>query len=217
MKYQDGEWGFYVLNGGFNAGGGYSKSWFYNTSVGGVPVTGEFTVGATAEVIFKAAVRRGDDIKEQYGKSSVNDYLTTLRLYAYIRAFGGLGFDYSVAALKIGVFGQISIDSQNSFLNSYNKERKSGQTLSMRGKTGVEFVAKFLFVSYEKVLASINFNLFELKFNEWDEIQEEWAEIIKQSERDLKGTGLKGRFLALPNGEVLVPVSEARRSRAGLS
>ena len=36
---------FTVLNGGFNAGGGYSYSWNYNTFVGPVPVTGQFTVG----------------------------------------------------------------------------------------------------------------------------------------------------------------------------
>ena len=67
----------------------------------------------------------------------MNNYLTTLRLYAYVRAFAGLGFDYSVVALKIGLFGQISFDGQFAFLDRpYLKEEKSlkGQKLSVDGK-----------------------------------------------------------------------------------
>lgn len=209
LKHKDGKWAFYVLNGGFNAGGGYSKNWEYNTSVGGIPVTGEFTVGGTAEVIFKAAVLRGDDIKTTYNEDSINDYLTTLRLYAYLRAFGGLGFDYSVAALKIGAYGQISLDSKNEFLNRFKQKLKTGQVLSMDGKTGIEFVAKFLFVSYEKDLASIHFNLAGKKYNDWDEIYDDWADIIRQSESCLSDTDLKDSSLALSDDEVLVPVSDS--------
>ena len=94
-----------------------SYDWNYNTFVGPVPVTGQFTCRATAEVIFKAAVLGGEQIKLQYNENTVNNYLTTLRIYAYIRAFAGFGFDYSVAALKIGLFGQISGDLQFAFLN----------------------------------------------------------------------------------------------------
>ena len=102
VRYNDDsrEWEFIVLNGGFNAGGGYSYSWNYNTMAGPVPVTGQFTVGGTAEVIFKSVTQRGMIIEGLYNKSSVNNYLTTLRLYAYVRAFAGLGFDYSVVALN---------------------------------------------------------------------------------------------------------------------
>ena len=209
LKHKDGKWAFYVLNGGFNAGGGYSENWEYNTSVGGIPVTGEFTVGGTAEVIFKAAVLRGDDIKTTYDEDSINDYLTTLRLYAYLRAFGGLGFDYSVAALKIGAYGQISLDSKNEFLNRFKQKLKTGQVLSLDGKTGIEFVAKFLFVSYEKDLASIHFHLAGNKYNDWDEIQDDWADIIHQSESCLSDTDLKDSPLALSDDEILVPVSDS--------
>ncbi len=205
------EWEFTVLNGGFNAGGGYSYSWNYNTVVGVVPVTGQFTVGGTAEVIFKSVTQRGEDIKELYNKSSVNNYLTTLRLYAYMRAFAGLGFDYSVVALKIGLFGQISFDAQFAFLDQpYISKTTKGQKISVDGKVGIEFVAKFAFVSYEKVLASADFNLVEKKYQDWDKVQNTWKDINKKESEKRKGEEEYGftvspiRYLSAP---MLYPVS----------
>lgn len=204
------EWEFTVLNGGFNAGGGYSYSWNYNTVVGVVPVTGQFTVGGTAEVIFKSVTQRGEDIKELYDKSSVNTYLTTLRLYAYMRAFAGLGFDYSVVALKIGLFGQISFDAQFAFLDQpYISKTTKGQKISVDGKVGIEFVAKFAFVSYEKVLASADFNLVEKKYQDWDKLHKTWEDINKKESEKRKGEEEYGltvsplRYLSAP---ILYPV-----------
>ena len=40
--------------------------------------------------------------------AGVTDFLTNLRINAYVEAFGGVGFDYSVVALKIGLFGSLT-------------------------------------------------------------------------------------------------------------
>lgn len=206
------KWEFTVLNGGINAGGGYSKSWNYNTAVGGVPVTAQFTVGGTAEVIFKAVIQRGKDIEELYDKDSVRNYLTTLRLYAYMRAFAGLGFDYSVAALKIGLFGQISFDAQFAFLDQPDiSEKAKGQKISVDGKVGIEFVAKFAFISYEKVLASADFNLVEKTYQDWEKVQDTWKDINKKESEKRKEKEKEYGLIADPirylSAPILYPVS----------
>ena len=186
LRYNDDKkkWEFSTTGGGFNAGGGYSYSWNYNTFVGPVPVTAQFTLGGTAEVIFKSVVLEGDKAWKLYKEDSVKHYLTTLRLYAYIRAFAGLGFDYSIAAIKIGLFGQISVDAQFAFLNRPQIQSKpdAGQKLSMDGKVGIEVVLKFLFVSHEHVLASTDFNLMNKTYKQWDSIHKLWEDITKKNE-----------------------------------
>jgi len=185
LRYNDDKqkWEFYTTGGGFNAGGGYSYSWNYNTLVGGVPVTAQFTIGGTAEVIFKTTALQGNKAWELYERDSVKHYLTTLRLYAYIRAFAGLGFDYSVVAAKIGLFGQIAVDAQFAFLNrpEIYKGPSAGQKLSINGKVGIEIVLKFLFVSHEHVLASKSFDLVTKTYNQWNSIHELWNEITKKN------------------------------------
>ena len=182
---ETGKWETVVHNGGFSAGGGFGYTWKFNSMVGPVPVTAELGLGAAIAVDFgvktfyEEQVENGQTLKWQNpDKKSVNDYLTTLRIYAYLNAFGGLGFDFSVVALKIGVFGQISLDSRNTWLNrNYLEDEKlrvmDGQSLTFSGMVGIKFYAKFLFISYETVLASASYTKTWL-FNEWDEIYAYW-------------------------------------------
>jgi hypothetical protein len=180
------KWEVLVLNGGFNAGAGLDYTWNYNTLVGPIPVTAQLGVGASAEVIFKAAVQRGEIIKTTYDKDAVNDYLTTLRIYAYFKAFAGVGFDYSVVALKIGLFGRISLDAQFAWLNQpYAKSKKNGQSLTVNGQIGIEADAKFLFVSETYILTSRNFKIAGATYNDWEKIQTTWKEIGKGSNDNL--------------------------------
>lgn len=181
LRYNDEKekWEFYTTGGGFNAGGGYSYSWNYNTLVGPVPLTAQFTIGGSAEVIFKTTVLHGNMAWELYERDSVKHYLTTLRLYGYIRAFAGLGLDYSVIAAKIGLFGQISVDAQFAFLNRpeiFNGPH-AGQKLTIGGKVGIEVVIKFLFVTHEHVLASTSFDIKSKTYNQWNTIHDLWDQI----------------------------------------
>lgn len=183
------KWGLSILGGGFNAGGGYSYSWNFNTFAGPVPVTAQFTLGGSAEIIFKSYVLKDERVDDHYPPSvdtdTINHYLTTLRIYAYIRAFAGLGFDYSVVAAKIGLFGQISFDAQFAFLNRPEIKSKAdtGQKLSMKGKVGIEVVLKFLFVTHEHVLVSESYNLMEKTYNQWNDIHKLWENIRKVGEQ----------------------------------
>ena len=177
-----GAWEIYTTGGGFTAGVGVEIGFTANAMVGPVPVTGTFSVGGALQLDFKTAVRysqQGSNVWSDPDATAVSDYLTNLRINAYVKAFGGFGFDFAVVALKIGVYGQLGIDSQNKFLsrtylqNSADRQL-NGQGLNASGEVGIKFVAKFLFISYEAKLASAGFSATQ-KFNQWDTIENYWS------------------------------------------
>lgn len=186
--YEENCWKSIVHTGGFTAGGGFGYQWNFNSWVGPVPVTAELGLGAAVAVDFAVKAQYeeqtyngevlewAEDVDDEY----VNDYLTTLRIYAYLNAFGGIGFDYSVIAFKFGVFGQIALDSRNTWLNreylADESERKlNGQQLTLEGRVGIRFYARFLFISYDKILTSYTYTK-SWVFNNWDKIYDYWKQ-----------------------------------------
>ena len=177
-----GAWEIYTTGGGFTAGVGVEIGFTANAMVGPVPVTGTFSVGGALQLDFQTAVRysqQGEDVWIEPDATAVSDYLTNLRINAYVKAFGGFGFDFAVVALKIGVYGQLGIDSQNKFLSrtylaDSGARQLNGQGLNASGEVGIKFVAKFLFISYEAKLASAGFSATQ-KFNQWDTIENYWS------------------------------------------
>lgn len=193
-----GKWSIQILNGGFNAGGGSSYTWNYNTMCGPIPFTASLTAGGTAEVSMDAltvSYLNATNVEYDFG----NDFLTQLRIYLYLRFFAGVGFDYSIVAFKLGVFGQVDLDMQFQWLNrpymdSYdriinaadaraNRDENGveqdynldGQHFEITGQVGLEFIMKLLFISYEKVLFSFSFNLLDESTGDWKQIQTSWA------------------------------------------
>ena len=178
------EWEVFTVGGGFAAGVGVGFSFSVNAMAGPVPLTATFELGGAIQLDFRTAVRYG---RQGQGKelawsdptaTAVNDFLTTLRINAYVHAFGGIGFDYSVVALKIGLFGNLDVDSQNKFLSrtyldDKAKRQINGQALGIRSEVGIKFVASFLFISYEAVIASGSFGATKT-FNGWETIDNYW-------------------------------------------
>lgn len=178
------EWEVFTVGGGFTAGVGVGFSFSVNAMAGPVPLTATFELGGAIQLDFRTAVRYG---RQGQGTelawsdptaTAVNDFLTTLRINAYVHAFGGIGFDYSIVALKIGLFGNLDVDSQNKFLSrTYlaDKEKRqiNGQALGISSEVGIKFVASFLFISYEAVIASGTFGATRT-FNNWKTIDDYW-------------------------------------------
>lgn len=197
-----GEWEVYTKGGGFSAGVGVEFGFDVNAMVGPVPVTGSFRVGGAVQLSFQTALRYDQ------GDEPVNDFLTNLRLNAYVNAFGGIGFDYAIVALKIGLFGELGVDSQNRFLTRDYLENGDlqGQQLALSSQVGIKFVAQFLFISYEAVLASVSYtNTWD--YNDWDAIEEYW---------NGTGTGLSLRSLqaaAAASGLSVTSASATLQSR----
>jgi hypothetical protein len=177
-NHNKGEWEIYQTNGGFTAGLDIGYKWNFNTFVGPVPVTASFKLGGSAVVDFQTIPRYfeingypwAEEVKEK--SSVVNDYLSTLRLNAYINAVAGLGLDYAVVALKIGCFGEIRVDNKNMFLTrkylaNTSERDKNGHSIELIGQVGIKFEALFVFIGYEAVLASASAG-YRWKFAEFD-------------------------------------------------
>lgn len=178
------EWEVFTVGGGFTAGVGVGFSFSVNAMAGPVPLTATFELGGAIQLDFRTAVRYGQQGEgtelawSDPTATAVNDFLTTLRINAYVHAFGGIGFDYSVVALKIGLFGNLDVDSQNKFLSrtylaDKSKRQINGQALGIQSEVGIKFVATFLFISYEAVIASGTLGATRT-FNDWDTIDNYW-------------------------------------------
>lgn len=231
-----GKWECRPVSGGFHVSGGVSYTWYANMLVGPVPVVIDLTLGGSIEVSMDmqrgnyyvveggrsqlASTTNENDFAQllsqsTYSEAYANDYLTKLRVFLYIRAFAGLGFDVSVVACKIGVFGQLNGDFNFSWLNrSYLKDSSNisavgpvktrtktvmdGQEPRFSGSTGIEFVFKFLFISYEKTFCSVGFEL-KSSYGDWDTIEKIWA--ANKTINDQPVTRM-----ALANGQVLYAI-----------
>ena len=178
------EWEVFTVGGGFTAGVGVGFSFSVNAMAGPVPLTVTFELGGAIQLDFRTAVRYGQQGQgteltwSDPTATAVNDFLTTLRINAYVHAFGGIGFDYSIVALKIGLFGNLDVDSQNKFLSrtylaDETKRQINGQALGIQSEVGIKFVARFLFISYEAVIASGTFGATKT-FHDWATIDEYW-------------------------------------------
>ena len=178
------EWEVFTVGGGFTTGVGVGFSFSVNAMAGPVPLTATFELGGAIQLDFRTAVRygrQGEGTELAWSDptaTAVNDFLTTLRINAYVHAFGGIGFDYSVVALKIGLFGNLDVDSQNKFLSrTYLADKKkrqiNGQALGITSEVGIKFVAQFLFISYEAVIASGTLGATRT-FNDWRTIDDYW-------------------------------------------
>ena len=178
------EWEVFTVGGGFTAGVGVGFNFSVNAMAGPVPLTATFELGGAIQLDFRTAVRygrQGEGTELAWSDptaTAVNDFLTTLRINAYVHAFGGIGFDYSVVALKIGLFGNLDVDSQNKFLSrtylaDETKRQINGQALGIQSEVGIKFVATFLFISYEAVIASGTLGATRT-FNDWKTIDDYW-------------------------------------------
>ena len=178
------EWEVFTVGGGFTAGVGVGFTFSVNAMAGPVPLTATFELGGAIQLDFRTAVRYGQQGQgtelawSDPTATAVNDFLTTLRINAYVHAFGGIGFDYSVVALKIGLFGNLDVDSQNKFLSrtylaDETKRQINGQALGIQSEVGIKFVATFLFISYEAVIASGTLGATRT-FNDWKTIDDYW-------------------------------------------
>ncbi|MDY3712079.1 MAG: cadherin-like beta sandwich domain-containing protein [Agathobaculum sp.] len=161
------KWEMLLVNGGFTAGGGgFEYTW--NTQVGPVPVFLQLEAGAAAAVEFRAAVDH---------TQKANDYLTELRIYAYLQAYGGVGFDYAVIALKLGLYGRVGMDATLRWLDAIGQNTQFSSKVAVTGEIGVKFQIELLFLSYEKILWSQPINVYNYKSSNWNKVETYWNDV----------------------------------------
>ena len=168
--------------------------WSQNFMCGPVPANISFGAGANAVVEVSFA-----------SKSSVKLMLVDATIGVYIEAFAGLGFDATIAKLKLGIYGRIGANVNFLLLSDFKKNPSTGTKLDINGEIGIRLEVKVLFVKYKKTFASTGFN-WSKKWNKYDNIQERWA---KDGDAELFGFTQSGRAYSmrlLSNGKALVTI-----------
>ena len=173
-----GEWEVLMTGGGFTAGAELQFEQAKDILVGpGIPLTFSVKLRGGVVVDFKTAIRYSQELGEGWDDdkaSTVNDYLTALRINAYIELFGGLGWGKKITC-KIGAFGTLEIDNENRFLtkNYLKSESLKGQYLSLNGEVGIKVALGIGPIELEITIASVGLGQ-GWTFNDWDDIDEYW-------------------------------------------
>ncbi|MCR4772360.1 MAG: hypothetical protein K5855_08645 [Oscillospiraceae bacterium] len=236
--FDGGEWTMQPISGGFHLGGGLEYSQVWNYMAGPIPFTTELTAGGNVEVSMDAITAAYKKDADSTKTDVATEYLTQLRVYLYLRLFAGIGFDYSVIAFKLGIFGMISFDMQFAWLNrpylednpdaylmatgtdesgqpnppEQNTENAnlSGQHLRINGQIGLELIIKMLFFELDWVLLSYSFDLYNESFNSYDSIQDHWENNQKNLNRAIEALLSNGDAkLMRAGGQTLAAVSMA--------
>ncbi|MGX8719474.1 MAG: S-layer homology domain-containing protein [Eubacteriales bacterium] len=188
------EWTINFRGGTVGLGLKAKYEWTQNFVVGPLPVTISFEVGANAKLKVSFASR-----------SSVKLMLVDATVGVYVEAFAGLGFDASIAKLKLGIYGKIGADLNFLLLSDFKSDNPTGTKLDINGEIGIRLEVKVLFINYKKTFASTGFN-WSKKWNKYDEIQARWA---RDGFGELTGLTMSGRAYSmrlLANGTALVTI-----------
>ena len=114
------------------------------------------------------------DLEVAFGnKGAVRAMLLDAALGVSIEAFAGLGFDLSLVALQLGIYGQIGADVNFLLLTPSDGKPSTGTKLTIAGEIGIKLKVKLLFVSYSKKFASTGFN-WTKKWANYDQIKQYW-------------------------------------------
>ena len=157
------QWKIDFRGGSVGMGFGVKYEWSQNFLCGPIPANISFEVEAHArlEVSFVS-------------KSSAKLMLVDATIGVSIDAFAGLGFDASIATLKLGIYGNIGADVNFLLLSDFSNDTSTGTKLNIKGEIGIRLEVKILFIKYKTTFASTGFN-WEKKWNNYDAIQRRWA------------------------------------------
>ncbi len=185
------KWGVDFVSGTVGANFEAKYEWGQNLMVGPYPVTVSLEISGNADLEVSFA-----------NKAEARALLIDAVVGVSVEAFAGLGFDMSLVALKIGIFGTIGAEDNFLYLTTGNQ---TGNKLDISGEIGVKFVAKIALVKYEKTLASTGFN-WTKKWGKYDQIQETWE---NEGYADMTGITKKGKLYTMrlmSNGTAMVTI-----------
>ena len=174
----DGKWSIAFRGGnvGTNVKGKYE--WGQTFFCGPYPAFISFEVGFHA------------DLEVAFGnKGAARAMLLDAALGVSVEAFAGLGFDLSIVAIQLGIYGEIGADVNFLLLTPSNAKASTGTKLTISGEVGIKLKVKILFISYSKKFASTGFN-WTKKWNNYDQIKQYWN---NQGFATLMGTTRSGR------------------------
>ncbi len=156
------KWDVAFTGGSVGAGVKGEYKWSQNFLCGPIPFFVEFKVGFGAEIEVSFV-----------SKAEVRAMLLDTTLSLSLEAFAGLGFDLSLVAFKLGIFGRIGAAVNFQYLTQTGKSDMNGTKLSIDGEIGIKMEVKILLISYKKTFASTRFG-WSQKYGSYDAIEREW-------------------------------------------
>ena len=186
------KWGIDFCGGNVGTNFELKYEWSQNFVCGPVPffVSFEAKLNADLEVAFA-------------NKKEARAMLIDAALGVSIEAFAGLGFDLSLVAFKLGIFGEVSAKDNFLYLT---KSNQTGNKLSIAGAVGIRAEVKLLFISYKKTLCNVPFSIVDKTWGKYDQIKETWEE---DGYADLVGLTARGKpynMHLMSNGIAMVSV-----------
>lgn len=202
--FDKGEWDILTTGGGFTAGKSIDLKKYFEIKK--IFVVG-FNIKGGVLIDLNTAVRYAQQLGYEWNDEtakSVNDYLTTLRINAYLGLFAGLGSEKMFKA-SIGVFGGINLDNEDRFLTrKYLKNEKDrdmrGQFLQLGGDVGVRVRLGAALLYTEWDICSVTFRGEPWTYNSWDEIDNYWKNATS-------GLGSTGWLYQSIQGNGIYPVT----------
>ncbi|MDR0945784.1 MAG: InlB B-repeat-containing protein [Bifidobacteriaceae bacterium] len=182
------KWESRVMAGYETAGGGFQYSRSYNEMAGPVPVTFSIEFGASLEedVTWQTLEQPVNQSTTPFSTAwndpnaeYVRDDLIHLGVAAYVDLFGGIGFDYSVIAFKVGLFGNVQVNLDQYFLQrSYTSDSmEQGGSVKLTGTFGARLEIKFLFFSLKFVLFQVGVSSPTWGWAQWRNIAAYWKSV----------------------------------------
>ena len=156
------KWQIDFCGGSVGMGFGLKFEWSQTFFCGPVPAVITFGLNADA------------DVKVSFiSKAAVKSMLVDATIDLSIEAFVGLGFDVTVAKLKLGIYGSIGADTNFLYLKKFAEGNSNGTKLTINGEIGIRLEIKLLFIKYKKTFCSTGFD-WTKKWGKYDSIQEQW-------------------------------------------
>ena len=139
----------------------------------GVVLRGGLVVTLETAIRYAEALGSGQGTKEM--AQAINDYLTSIRVNAFIELYGGLGIDKFGIAFTVGAYGDVELNTESLILNRGDESDNSmGDFVQLDGKIGLreKIGVSSMVLKFDLVSITVG-NQWRLR--NWDEITTSWA------------------------------------------
>ncbi len=139
----------------------------------GVVLRGGLVVTLETAIRYAEALGSGQGTKEM--AQAINDYLTSIRVNAFIELYGGLGIDKYGVAFTAGAYGNVELNTESLILRRGDESKSSyGDFVQLDGKIGLreKIGVGSMVLQFDLVSITVG-NQWRLR--NWEEITTSWA------------------------------------------
>ena len=139
----------------------------------GVVLRGGLVVTLETAIRYAEALGSGQGTKEM--AQAINDYLTSIRVNAFIELYGGLGIDKFGIAFTVGAYGDVELNTESLILRRGDESDSSyGDFVQLDGKVGLreKIGVSSMVLKFDLVSITVG-NQWRLR--NWDDITTSWA------------------------------------------